>query len=511
MVLFFDRLRKRTKGIIIVVCVAFALGLLYVGGSSMINPNASIPVVAEVNGDAITSLELDRRYLSLVNFAAQLGQSITRAQEADLRFSALQDLVDQRLMLQAARRERIRVDNRLVNEEFNALQEMYGDQFNAMLRMQGLNQATLRELIRDSLLLEKVREEKSRVVVTDEEVRRAFDQEREEIQVRHILIDPAEEELGGDWDAARARAEEVLERLIAGEAFEDLAQRYSADPGSKDQGGDLGYIRRDTPFVQEFLDAAFALEVGELTGPVRSVYGYHIIQVTDRRLEEPDRPFEEVEAELRARLEWARGQEQFDAWLEMERSKARVVINEPRLRAIQLARAGLFDQAIEQYRQAIAADPFDGYLHYRLALLLEEVGAVDEALEAYAQAANTAATDPFLWFALGSAHQEQGNFEEAKEAYVNASELSPSNYQLHQYLARAFRDMGYDELADEEYAKSEEIQQQLFEEFLRQQEALQRQQELERMIEESLRQDVADSTEDGEGDPDGGESAEGDS
>lgn len=504
--MFFDRLRKQMKGIIIVVCVAFALGLLYVG-EGFFNPSSSIPVVAQVNGDSISSLELDRRYMSIASFAAQLGQPVTRAQEADLRFSALQDLVDQRLMLQAARRERIRVDNKLVNEEFNALQEAYGDQFNSVLRMQGLNHASLRELIRENLLLEKVREEKSRVVVTDEELREAFDAEREEIEVRHILIDPSDDDLGGDWDAARARAEEILERLMAGEDFETLAAAYSADPGSKDQGGDLGYIRRDTPFVQEFLDAAFNLDVGEMSAPVRSAYGYHIIQVTDRRLAEADRPFEEVEEELRARLEWERGQAQFEAWLEEERAKAQVTINEPGLRAIQLARAGRLDQAIAQYREAIDANPFDGYLYYRLALLLEEVGAQEEALQAYADAANTAATDPYLWFALGTAHQDQGNFEEAKEAYINASELSPSNLQLHQYLGQAFREMGYDELADEEYAKIDRIQQEMIEEFLRQQEALQRQQELERMIEEGLRSDTTD----GEGDQDGGESAEGDS
>src|SRR5690606_6561794 len=130
-----------------------------------------------------TSLDLDRRYLTLVNLSSQLGRPVARAQQADLRFSALQDLIDERLMLQAAKRERIRVDNKLVNEEFNALQQAYGDQFNTVLRMQGLNQASLRELIRDNLILEKVREEKSRVVVTDEMVRRAFDENREEIQV----------------------------------------------------------------------------------------------------------------------------------------------------------------------------------------------------------------------------------------------------------------------------------------------------------------------------------------
>ena len=165
-----------------------------------------------------------------------MGQPVARAQEEELRFAALQELVDQRLMLQAAKRERIRVDNKLVNQEFNALQEAYGDQFNTVLRMQGLNHASLRELIRENLLLQKVREEKSKVVVTDEEVREAFDREREEIEVRHILIDPWEEELGGDWDAAQQKAEEILERLRPARILRSSAAAYSADPGIKRPG-----------------------------------------------------------------------------------------------------------------------------------------------------------------------------------------------------------------------------------------------------------------------------------
>ena len=82
--LFFDRLRKQMKGIIIVVCVAFALGLLYVG-EGFFNPSSSIPVVAQVNGDSISSLELDRRDMSIVKLrrpAGPAGHSGARSRSA---------------------------------------------------------------------------------------------------------------------------------------------------------------------------------------------------------------------------------------------------------------------------------------------------------------------------------------------------------------------------------------------------------------------------------------------
>lgn len=499
--MFFDWLRKQMKAIIIVVAVAFALTLLYVGGDFLTGQMGAVPAVAEVNGTPISALELDRAYVSLASFAAQLGQPVTRAQEISLRYTALEELVNQRLMLEAARRERIQVDSRRVNEEFNAIKEQFGENFNAVLRQQGLNQASLRELIRESLLIEEVRAQKSRVTVTDQEVREAFDREREQVEVRHILIDPYSAELGGDWDAARAKAEELKARIEAGEDFAALAAAHSADPGTRDAGGSLGYIRRSDPYVKEFLDAAFALEVGQVSEPVRSVFGYHLIQVTDRRFEEPEVPFEEAAPAYRARLEQERAQEQFAAWLAGEREGAQVVIHDPALRAYQLAQAGRLDQAIAAYREAIELNPYDGYLYYHLAQLLEEVGAGDEALAAYAEAAEVQVADAFLWYVLGAAYQERGAYEEAKEAYVKASELSPTNLQLHQVLAEEFRTMGFEDLAQAEQAKVDEIQQRLVEEFIRQQEALRRQQELERQIEEALRKENGEAG--GTGEPGG--------
>ncbi|MCT8139492.1 peptidylprolyl isomerase [Anaerobacillus sp. CMMVII] len=109
-------------------------------------------------------------------------------------------------------------------------------------------------------------------------------------------------------------AEEVLEKLNQGEDFAELAQEYSIDPGSGANGGSLGSFERGR-MVPEFEKAAFALEVGEISEPVQSDFGYHIIKVTDRKpfemsLEEAKedlqellarrqaRPLEEVQAEL---------------------------------------------------------------------------------------------------------------------------------------------------------------------------------------------------------------------
>ena len=74
----------------------------------------------------------------------------------------------------------------------------------------------------------------------------------------------------------------MQQKLGAGEDFAALALAYSDDLGSKTQGGDLGWFRRDQGLVKEFEDAAFSLEAGKLSDPVRTQFGYHLIKVDER-------------------------------------------------------------------------------------------------------------------------------------------------------------------------------------------------------------------------------------
>lgn len=118
----------------------------------------------------------------------------------------------------------------------------------------------------------------------------------EERRARHILIDLAEDASDADIEAARSKAADLLARIKAGESFEALAKENSDDAGSAVDGGDLGYFGRGD-MVAAFDETVFSMKVGEVSEPVKTPFGFHIIKLEDVR-EGSTKSFEEVRAEL---------------------------------------------------------------------------------------------------------------------------------------------------------------------------------------------------------------------
>ena len=136
--------------------------------------------------------------------------------------------------------------------------------------------------IRDVHLAELI---KSRI--SEDEVRAFYDDEvkkfvpQEEVHARHILV------------TSKAEAEQALAKVNSGTSFEDVAREMSQDTGSKQSGGDLGYFIKRGMFEPAFADAAFALKPGEISKPVESPAGWHVIKFEDKRMQITP-PFEAV-------------------------------------------------------------------------------------------------------------------------------------------------------------------------------------------------------------------------
>jgi peptidyl-prolyl cis-trans isomerase D len=151
----------------------------------------------------------------------------------------------------------------------------------------------------------------SGVEVTEDDLRAAYEQEKqqfetaEERKARHILINVPD----GKEDEARATADKIEARLKNGEDFAKLAKEVSADAGTKDQGGDLGWIGRGT-LPGPFEDTLFAMKAGETSAPVKSEFGIHIIHLDDVRAGEL-KPFDEVRDQLATEVKTQRAESLF--------------------------------------------------------------------------------------------------------------------------------------------------------------------------------------------------------
>lgn len=144
---------------------------------------------------------------------------------------------------------------------------------------------------RNKLLVETLLNTETRARVTEDEMRKIYDEQRaritpeEEVRARHILVETEEE------------AKALLAQIRGGGDFEAIAKEKSKDPGGARNGGDLGFFTKGQ-MVPEFADAAFAMQVGQLSAaPVKSQFGWHIIKVEERR-QRPIPNFEQVRGQI---------------------------------------------------------------------------------------------------------------------------------------------------------------------------------------------------------------------
>ncbi len=144
--------------------------------------------------------------------------------------------------------------------------------------------------------------------------------EVEQVKVRHILVTPNEII---DDDTAKQKLEDAIERIRSGEEFGELAKLMSDDPGSANSGGDMGWTSPGT-FVPEFEQIVNDAEIGELSDPFRSRFGWHIVEVLDRRTYDNTEDLKESNCDLRIRN--SKMEEETQQWMQRIRDEAFVDI-----------------------------------------------------------------------------------------------------------------------------------------------------------------------------------------
>jgi peptidyl-prolyl cis-trans isomerase SurA len=247
-------------------------------------------VICVVNNDAITQYELDEAELYY------LAETRERPSDGEarkvLRSRLLQNLIENRIQLQQAEREKVVVEDAELAESLGDIMKKLkakdDTEFEAMIKTQGLTLEGVKKRLREQLMVQRVvrRKVALRISVTEQEIDKYLVENREKLETgltfgaRHILVmpDPAKGEEG--WTAARLRADEIYGHLLEGQDFIELAKKYSDDPSGKD-GGALGNLKRGE-LAQDIEDAILRLSPGEASTPFRSPIGYHLFRLDSR-------------------------------------------------------------------------------------------------------------------------------------------------------------------------------------------------------------------------------------
>ncbi|MDQ0198108.1 peptidylprolyl isomerase [Neobacillus ginsengisoli] len=198
---------------------------------------------------------------------------------------ALQQLVFEKVLS-----KKYTVTDKELNDKVAQLKEQLGTNFQTALAQYGYkSEADLKKTMKLGMLQEKAAMKD--VTVTDKELKDYYANLKPEIYVRHILL------------ADEKTALDVKKQLDGGAKFEDVAKKYSKDTGSAAQGGNIGWINSTNQgqYDADFVKGAYALKVNEISAPIKSQFGYHIIQVTKEKAKQPyDKMKSDIEYQVKS-------------------------------------------------------------------------------------------------------------------------------------------------------------------------------------------------------------------
>jgi peptidyl-prolyl cis-trans isomerase SurA len=289
-------------------------------------------IAAIVNNEVITLSEVERRAAPELARADQDATPGDRAQKrAAIMKKSLDQLIDEKLVDNELRELKVTITDKDVDSAIDEVKKNYNlsdQQLSEAVGKEGFTVAEYRETMRKQIGRYKLINEKVRksVKVSEADVQSEYDRmtrsegEDYEVHVRHILIAVPRTASAADVDKARAKAVAVAqEARQPGTDFAALAKKRSEGSSSSD-GGDLGFFKRGT-MVPEFEKVAFALKTGEVSEPVRTQFGWHVLKLEEiRKL--GVKPLEEARPEIEDRLRRAQAERLTYQYMESLRQNA---------------------------------------------------------------------------------------------------------------------------------------------------------------------------------------------
>ncbi|KAA5805606.1 foldase [Thermoanaerobacterium thermosaccharolyticum] len=263
-------------------------------------------IVAKVDGQVITLKEYQDSFNQVktqIESDPQYTKDIWNQNYNEQKFidvvknSVLDNLILEKLLIKEAEKEKITATDKEITDEYNS--------------EKATNSNVTKETAKDNVLVNKLIDSWTKdVKVTDSEAEKYYNDNKSQFEVvkaSHILV------------SDEKTANEIYDKLKNGANFAELAKQYSIDTSTKDNGGELGEFPRGT-MVQEFEDAAFALKPGEISKPVKTQYGYHIIKSEGKSI----KSFNDVKSSIISYLENNKKQDIFNQKSEALKKAAKI-------------------------------------------------------------------------------------------------------------------------------------------------------------------------------------------
>ena len=294
-------------------------------------------VVAVINDAIILNSELEARRLPVLSEAQQITDPKERERRiAKLTSQVLDEMVNEELIVQAAEAAKVEVESSEVQsavDEIKQQNNLDDAGLSAALAAQGLTIASYKQEMRRQLLRLRAMNTlvAPKVQITDEDVRARYDQmarrteQVQAVKLAHMLFKLPEHATEQQLAEAKDKASKAIARVKAGEDFAKVAATESDDDSTKATGGELGWFQRGSMANPDWEPIVFAMEKGDVRGPVTGPQGFHVFMVTEVKRSDL-KPFPEMKEQLTREIRRREMDKQTQTWVEELRKKAYIDI-----------------------------------------------------------------------------------------------------------------------------------------------------------------------------------------
>ena len=320
-------MRLNSRGINRLIMVVVGICLLVGPAWSADKAASSGKEAATVNGKPISKSQYERELSMFQKQAAQRGRPLSDADLTTVEHRILENLIEAEVLYQQSQKEKVKVDDQAVNEQIETIKKRFPDEaaYKKALEGMSVSEKEIRDQIQRGLAINQLLDTnvRQKITVTEEDNNPNLFKQPEQIKASHILIKVAPGAEESKKIQARKKIETVQKKVRQGEDFGLLAKANSEGPTAQ-RSGDLGYFSRGQ-MVKPFEDAAFALNIGEVSEIVETQFGFHLIKVTDKK---PARtiPYKEVQPMLDQHIKNEKEKTEIQGYIENLKKSATIKI-----------------------------------------------------------------------------------------------------------------------------------------------------------------------------------------